>query len=145
MPAVLEKNERAMTEKLTDPPVRIVAIVGEGSVSPLNNATWQEVMLHTVKLKAVDSVTPSLLFQFIDVSVWLQIRRRSASVLFIIFSTVLRKALSVKSAFETKISILFLEARCEYFLESFSHVRKALDWLSLIKVLLNKHFYFFLT
>lgn len=91
------------------------------------------------KLKAVDSVTPSLLFQFIDASLWLQIRRRSASVLFIIFPTVLRKALSV----ETKISILFLEARCEYFLESFSHVRKALDWLSLIKVLLNKYFFCF--
>lgn len=48
VPVVLEKNERSMTEKLTDPPVRIVAIAGEGSVSPLNNATWQEVMLHTV-------------------------------------------------------------------------------------------------
>ncbi|KAH9718078.1 GDNF domain-containing protein [Citrus sinensis] len=63
VPAVLEKNERAMTEKLTDPPVRIVAIVGEGSVSPLNNATWQEVMLHTAKrLKWVDEAYEMVVF-----------------------------------------------------------------------------------
>ena len=37
-----------MTEGLPEPPVRIVAFVGEGSVSPLNLAPWQEVMLHTV-------------------------------------------------------------------------------------------------
>lgn len=29
-------------------PVRIVALVGDGSVSPLKCATWVEVMLHTV-------------------------------------------------------------------------------------------------
>lgn len=63
VPAVLEKNERSMTEKLTDPPVRIVAIAGEGSVSPLNNATWQEVMLHTAKrLKWVDEVYEMVVF-----------------------------------------------------------------------------------
>ncbi|KAJ0098182.1 hypothetical protein Patl1_27629 [Pistacia atlantica] len=54
VPAVLEKNECAVTEQ-TDTPVRIVAVVGDGSVSPLKCATWQEVMLHTVKrLKWVD-------------------------------------------------------------------------------------------
>jgi len=35
--------------------IRIVAIVGQGSVSPLKSATWKEVMLHTSdKLKWVD-------------------------------------------------------------------------------------------
>ncbi|KAJ0039901.1 hypothetical protein Pint_26995 [Pistacia integerrima] len=54
VPAVLEKNECAVTEQ-TDTPVRIVAVVGDGSVSPLKCATWQEVMLHTAKrLKWVD-------------------------------------------------------------------------------------------
>ncbi|XP_041008879.1 violaxanthin de-epoxidase, chloroplastic [Juglans microcarpa x Juglans regia] len=53
--AVSEAKESAMTEDLPDPPVRIVAIVGEGSVSPLKSAPWQEVMLHTAKrLKWVD-------------------------------------------------------------------------------------------
>ncbi|CAH9142839.1 unnamed protein product [Cuscuta epithymum] len=37
------------------PPVRIVALVGDGSVSPLNSAPWHDVMLHTAKkLKWVD-------------------------------------------------------------------------------------------
>lgn len=49
IPAVLDKNECAVTEQ-TDTPVRIVAVVGEGSVSPLKCATWQEVMLHTVSI-----------------------------------------------------------------------------------------------
>ncbi|KAK6150538.1 hypothetical protein DH2020_015470 [Rehmannia glutinosa] len=36
-------------------PVRIVALVGEGSVSPLNSTPWYDVMLHTAeKLKWVD-------------------------------------------------------------------------------------------
>ncbi|XP_047956649.1 uncharacterized protein LOC125202312 [Salvia hispanica] len=36
-------------------PVRIVAVVGEGSVSPLKSAPWYDVMLHTAKrLKWVD-------------------------------------------------------------------------------------------
>ncbi|GAB4848308.1 hypothetical protein Ancab_002975, partial [Ancistrocladus abbreviatus] len=30
-----------------DKPVRIVALVGQGSVSPLKNAPWEEVLLHT--------------------------------------------------------------------------------------------------
>lgn len=33
---------------VTEPPVRIVALVGEGSLSPLKNAPWLDVMLHTV-------------------------------------------------------------------------------------------------
>lgn len=32
-----------------EPPVRMVAIVGHGAVSPLNSASWEQVMLHTVK------------------------------------------------------------------------------------------------
>lgn len=32
-----------------DPPVRLVAIVGHGALSPLNSASWEQVMLHTVK------------------------------------------------------------------------------------------------
>lgn len=48
IPTGLESKER--NEK-----VRIVGIVGEGSVSPLNSASWYEVMLHTAKrLKWVD-------------------------------------------------------------------------------------------
>ncbi|EEF32130.1 uncharacterized protein LOC8264048 [Ricinus communis] len=54
IPAVLER-ESAVTHEQSDPPVRIVALVGEGSVSPLKCATWEEVMLHTAKrLKWVD-------------------------------------------------------------------------------------------
>ncbi|XP_058005475.1 uncharacterized protein LOC110647583 [Hevea brasiliensis] len=54
IPAVLE-TEFAVTEEQSEPPVRIVALVGEGSLSPLKNATWEEVMLHTAKrLKWVD-------------------------------------------------------------------------------------------
>ncbi|KAJ4715523.1 violaxanthin de-epoxidase-related [Melia azedarach] len=54
VPAVLEKNESAVNE-LAEPPVRIVALVGQDAVSPLKCATWEEVMLHTAKrLKWVD-------------------------------------------------------------------------------------------
>lgn len=35
------------------PPVRIVALVGDGSVSPLKCAPWVEVMLHTVSNKCI--------------------------------------------------------------------------------------------
>ncbi|XVF58678.1 hypothetical protein PTKIN_Ptkin07bG0084900 [Pterospermum kingtungense] len=49
-----EEGKSVVTEK-TEPPVRIVAVVGEGSISPLKCATWEEVMLHTAKrLKWVD-------------------------------------------------------------------------------------------
>lgn len=34
--------------QLDSKPVRIVALVGKGSVSPLKTAPWEEVMLHTV-------------------------------------------------------------------------------------------------
>ncbi|XP_021274093.1 violaxanthin de-epoxidase, chloroplastic [Herrania umbratica] len=43
-----EEEKSAVTEH-AEPPVRIVAVVGEGSVSPLKSATWEEVMLHTAK------------------------------------------------------------------------------------------------
>lgn len=46
--AVSEAKESAVTEASADQPVRIVSIVGEGSVSPLKCAPWEEVMLHTV-------------------------------------------------------------------------------------------------
>jgi len=40
----------SITVMTTDePPVRMVAIVGHGAVSPLNSASWEQVMLHTVK------------------------------------------------------------------------------------------------
>lgn len=45
--AVLETEDNAATER-KDSPVRILAVVGEGSVSPLKHAPWSEVMLHTV-------------------------------------------------------------------------------------------------
>ncbi|XVE83257.1 hypothetical protein DITRI_Ditri16bG0073200 [Diplodiscus trichospermus] len=49
-----EEGKRAVTEP-AEPPVRIVAVVGEGSFSPLICAMWEEVMLHTAKrLKWVD-------------------------------------------------------------------------------------------
>ncbi|KAL5818540.1 hypothetical protein ACOSQ3_022421 [Xanthoceras sorbifolium] len=55
IPAALEKSESSVTEQDDAPVVRIVAVVGDGSVSPLKRATWQEVMLHTAKrLKWVD-------------------------------------------------------------------------------------------
>ncbi|KAE8663659.1 tRNA(His) guanylyltransferase 2-like isoform X1 [Hibiscus syriacus] len=49
-----EKEKTVVTQK-KDPPVRIVAVVGDESVSPLKCATWEEVMLHTAKrMKWVD-------------------------------------------------------------------------------------------
>ncbi|MED6213896.1 hypothetical protein PIB30_097796 [Stylosanthes scabra] len=42
-------------EQPPEPPVRMVAVVGHGAVSPLKSALWQEVMLHTAeRLKWVD-------------------------------------------------------------------------------------------
>ncbi|KAK4853269.1 hypothetical protein QYF36_006378 [Acer negundo] len=55
-PAIFDKSqtESSQTEQ-NDWPVRIVAVVAQGTVSPLNGATWQEVMLHTARrLKWVD-------------------------------------------------------------------------------------------
>ncbi|KAK9272873.1 hypothetical protein L1049_003252 [Liquidambar formosana] len=60
--AVLETKKSSLTE-LSAPPVRIVALVGEGTVSPLKSATWEEVMLHTAKrLKWVDEGFEMLVF-----------------------------------------------------------------------------------
>ncbi|KAJ6413508.1 hypothetical protein OIU84_006329 [Salix udensis] len=62
IPAVLERGT-AVTEKQSDPPVRIVTIVGAGSISPLKRAPWEEVMLHTAKrLKWVDEGYEMLVF-----------------------------------------------------------------------------------
>ncbi|KAH7861168.1 hypothetical protein Vadar_022506 [Vaccinium darrowii] len=53
--AVSEANKDVAVTDLSAPPVRIVALVGEGSVSPLKSAPWLDVMLHTAKrLKWVD-------------------------------------------------------------------------------------------
>ncbi|KAI3996221.1 hypothetical protein MKX01_026689 [Papaver californicum] len=57
--AVLEtkSDSNGQTETAISPlhPVRIVALVGEGSISPLKSAPWMEVMLHTAnRLKWVD-------------------------------------------------------------------------------------------
>ncbi|KAK2384763.1 non-photochemical quenching [Trifolium repens] len=46
-----------------DPPVKLVAIVGNGVISPLNSASWEQVMLHTAKrLKWVDEGYKLLVF-----------------------------------------------------------------------------------
>ncbi|CAJ2676940.1 unnamed protein product [Trifolium pratense] len=46
-----------------DPPVKLVAIVGHEAVSPLNSASWEQVMLHTAKrLKWVDEGYELLVF-----------------------------------------------------------------------------------
>ncbi|KAF5727675.1 Violaxanthin de-epoxidase-related [Tripterygium wilfordii] len=60
--AISETTECAVTER-PERPVRIVALVGEGTVSPLNCASWQEVMLHTAdRLKWVDDGYEMLVF-----------------------------------------------------------------------------------
>ncbi|KAM5577535.1 hypothetical protein ABKV19_008064 [Rosa sericea] len=55
---ILAAKAGAVTEPVTQlesKPVRIVALVGKGSVSPLKGTPWEDVMLHTVKrLKWVD-------------------------------------------------------------------------------------------
>ncbi|KAG8497268.1 hypothetical protein CXB51_008551 [Gossypium anomalum] len=49
-----EKEKNVVTEQ-KDPPIRIVAVVDQGSVSPLKCTPWEEVMMHTAKrLKWVD-------------------------------------------------------------------------------------------
>ncbi|OIT07019.1 PREDICTED: violaxanthin de-epoxidase, chloroplastic [Nicotiana attenuata] len=49
--------------KKTSNPVRIVSIVGEDSVSPLNSAPWLDVMLHTAeRLKWVDEEFEMIVF-----------------------------------------------------------------------------------
>lgn len=45
--SVLETAKTTITEK-PEPPVRLVALVGKGEVSPLKSTSWDQVMLHTV-------------------------------------------------------------------------------------------------
>ncbi|KAH6765525.1 violaxanthin de-epoxidase-like protein [Perilla frutescens var. hirtella] len=53
--AVKEKTENGAAAAQSEIPVRIVAVVGEGCVSPLKSTPWYDVMLHTAKrLKWVD-------------------------------------------------------------------------------------------
>ncbi|CAA6666242.1 unnamed protein product [Spirodela intermedia] len=40
--------------------VRIVAVVGEGTVSPLKGASWEQVMLHTIATAGYQSITELL-------------------------------------------------------------------------------------
>lgn len=44
----MKENCAAAAAAESEIPVRIVAVVGEGSVSPLKSAPWYDVMLHTV-------------------------------------------------------------------------------------------------
>ncbi|KAJ4951223.1 hypothetical protein NE237_028055 [Protea cynaroides] len=62
--AVSETKERSTVAEPTVPPtVRIIAVVGEGSLSPLKCAPWEEVMLHTAdRLKWVDEGFEMLVF-----------------------------------------------------------------------------------
>lgn len=48
MKETTENGAAAAAAEESESPVRIVAIVGEGSVSPLKSAPWYDVMLHTV-------------------------------------------------------------------------------------------------
>ncbi|KAL5703573.1 hypothetical protein ACHQM5_022105 [Ranunculus cassubicifolius] len=53
--AVLETKDTTVISSVPPPVVRIVALVGENSVSPLKSTPWMEVMLHTAtRLKWVD-------------------------------------------------------------------------------------------
>lgn len=47
-PAAVAEADKSTTSA-AETPVRIVAIVGEGSISPLKSTPWEEVMLHTVR------------------------------------------------------------------------------------------------
>jgi hypothetical protein len=44
---VLETEKSTKIEK-PEPPVKLIALVGKGEVSPLKSTSWEEVMLHTV-------------------------------------------------------------------------------------------------
>ncbi|XP_021828758.1 uncharacterized protein LOC110769146 isoform X2 [Prunus avium] len=60
--AVKERKAGAVTESASKP-VRIVALVGQGTLSPLKGTPWEEVMLHTAKrLKWVDEAYEMLVF-----------------------------------------------------------------------------------
>ncbi|KAF3953858.1 hypothetical protein CMV_020729 [Castanea mollissima] len=57
------KETESSSTAVTEPPVRIVALVGQGSLSPLKHAPWLDVMLHTAKrLKWVDEGYEMLVF-----------------------------------------------------------------------------------
>lgn len=57
------KAVRAIVEPSSATPVRIVALVGDNSVSPLKSTPWFDVMLHTAKrLKWVDEAYQMLVF-----------------------------------------------------------------------------------
>ncbi|CAL1409076.1 unnamed protein product [Linum trigynum] len=63
IPAILEQEAQETVDPPPGSPVKIVAVVGGGSVSPLKSATWEEVMLHTAKrLKWVDEAYEMLVF-----------------------------------------------------------------------------------
>ncbi|KAM1659466.1 hypothetical protein FF1_002573 [Malus domestica] len=61
--AVKEVNSSAVVTAEETTPVRIVAVVGQGTLSPLKSTPWEEVMLHTAKrLKWVDEAYEMLVF-----------------------------------------------------------------------------------
>lgn len=59
--AVKEQKAGAVTESESKP-VRIVALVGQGTLSPLKATPWEEVMLHTVSKTQIFSGFTLLLF-----------------------------------------------------------------------------------
>ncbi|ESW31763.1 hypothetical protein PHAVU_002G265800 [Phaseolus vulgaris] len=81
-------------EQSSAPPVRVVAVVGHGAASPLQSASWEQVMLHTAKrLKWVDEGYELLVFtdecivSSGQMSVRLQKELRDADMLVIIAVT----------------------------------------------------------
>ncbi|VFQ96057.1 unnamed protein product [Cuscuta campestris] len=57
------KEERASVTEESETPVRIIALVGDGSVSPLKSVPWRDVMIHTAqRLKLVDEHYEMLVF-----------------------------------------------------------------------------------
>ncbi|XP_010416941.1 PREDICTED: uncharacterized protein LOC104702728 [Camelina sativa] len=60
--SVLETEKSTKTEE-SEPPVKLIALVGKGAVSPLKSTSWEEVMLHTARrLKWVDEGYEMLVF-----------------------------------------------------------------------------------
>ncbi|KAJ8758780.1 hypothetical protein K2173_000501 [Erythroxylum novogranatense] len=65
--AAITVTDKAVTVEESEPSVRVVAVVGGESISPLKNASWEEVMLHTAKrLKWDDEGYEMLVFNDIN-------------------------------------------------------------------------------
>ncbi|CAH8263038.1 unnamed protein product [Arabidopsis lyrata] len=60
--SVLETEKSTKIEK-PEPPVKLISLVGKGTLSPLKSTSWEEVMLHTARrLKWVDEGYEMLVF-----------------------------------------------------------------------------------